>query len=254
MAIGDDASAAGMDLVPGSTLRSDVDRELNKCRDYLANGPTYWKPGITLPVSKLNGQCSIANGGTGQSTAPAARSALGITAPNIPSGVGLASTIQADLDYLSGVANAAIAAANAASSNADGRVSKSGDTMSGHLYVPNAVAATSGFTVAYINGDGRLSRGSSSEKYKKFISEVDPLSFGEVFPGLWRYQMRSVDGLGTDNTWHWGWIAERLAENPATAPFVVYVDGQIESVDFIGLLIVQTAQLDARVTKLEEAA
>lgn len=36
MAIGDAAAAAGMALVPGSTLRSDVDTEINRTRDYIA--------------------------------------------------------------------------------------------------------------------------------------------------------------------------------------------------------------------------
>lgn len=36
MAVGDDAAAAGMDLVPGSTLANTIDTEINKTRDYIA--------------------------------------------------------------------------------------------------------------------------------------------------------------------------------------------------------------------------
>jgi hypothetical protein len=122
------------------------------------------------------------------------------------------------------------------------RVAKSGDTMTGDLFLPNSTPATSGYTVAYINGDGRVSRNASSERYKKYISDVDPDGLGDVWPQLVRYQMRQGDG-----TWKYGYIAERLAEHPDQQPFVVYSDfdgEQVpESIDFIALLMVQNAQL-----------
>jgi hypothetical protein len=122
------------------------------------------------------------------------------------------------------------------------RVAKSGDTMTGDLFLPNSTPATSGYTVAYINGDGRVSRNASSERYKKYISDVDPDALGDVWPQLVRYQMRQGDG-----SWKYGYIAERLAEHPDQQPFVVYSDfdgEQVpESIDFIALLMVQNAQL-----------
>ncbi|MFE7067482.1 hypothetical protein [Microbacterium sp. NPDC057658] len=138
------------------------------------------------------------------------------------------------------------------------RVAKTGDTMTGnlgidgaHLIVPAAAPATQAYSVAYINGDGRLSRGASSERYKKYISDIDPDALGDLWPQLVRYQMRQGDG-----TWKYGYIAERLAENVDQEPFVVYseFDGEQvpESIDFIALLIAQNAQLHHAVDLLAQ--
>lgn len=124
------------------------------------------------------------------------------------------------------------------------RVAKSGDTMTGQLYLPNSFAASSGYTVAYINSDGRVSRGASSERYK-FISAIDPDTLGDIFPEFHRFKMRA-DGIApADNTWRYGYIAEHLIGTDAE-PFVVVIDGQVESIDFIGLLLAQVAQLHQR--------
>ena len=69
MATGDDAAAAGMDLVSGSALANTIDDELNKTRDYIAQ-----RTSAETPVSK---------GGTGATTAAAARASLGVTPANI---------------------------------------------------------------------------------------------------------------------------------------------------------------------------
>jgi hypothetical protein len=63
---GDDAAAAGLPIVPGSTLASDIDAEINNTRDMLALIP-------------------IARGGTAATTVPAALTNLGLAAmdPNI---------------------------------------------------------------------------------------------------------------------------------------------------------------------------
>lgn len=130
--------------------------------------------------------------------------------------------------------------------------------LTDHLYVPAASAATSGYSVAYLNSDGRLSRGASAEKYKKYISAVDPAGLGDIWPEFVRYQMRSGDG-----SWKYGYIADRMAEHPDQAPFVVYAfapDGngeltqtdEVESIDFIALLLAQNAQLHQAVDLLEQ--
>jgi hypothetical protein len=81
-----------MDVVPGSVAANTIDTEINKTRDYIATRVT--------PVT---------HGGTGSTTASAARTALGLasgatavaslglTATLIPSGSG---NVQADLTYL----------------------------------------------------------------------------------------------------------------------------------------------------------
>ena len=63
MAIGDDALAAGMQVVPGTTLSKDIDTEINRTRDYIAQNA-----GTVRPIAK---------GGTGGATPAAARLALG---------------------------------------------------------------------------------------------------------------------------------------------------------------------------------
>lgn len=66
MAIGDDAAAAGMDLVLGSQAANTIDTEINKSRDYIAQ-----KTSDVTPVAK---------GGTGATNASGARSNLGAAA------------------------------------------------------------------------------------------------------------------------------------------------------------------------------
>lgn len=76
MAIGDDATLAGMTLVNGAAANSApaIDDYINRAEDYIANGPTYWKPGVVA---------GVADGGTGSSSASGARTNLAITPPNI---------------------------------------------------------------------------------------------------------------------------------------------------------------------------
>lgn len=108
-ATGDDATAAGMALVPGTGLASDLDLYDNQTRDYIANGHTRWKPGLAaLPIAK---------GGTGATTVAAARNALGLgnTTGPVPvanGGTG-ASTPSAALAALGGASASATAGRNA---------------------------------------------------------------------------------------------------------------------------------------------
>lgn len=272
MPTGDDAAAGGMDLVAGSVLANTIDTEITKTRDYIANGPTHWKPGVTLPASLISGGAvPIANGGTAGTTAAAARSNLGIIAVNIPT---TGSNVQADIDFLA-------SRVTTAQNTADAKVSKAGDTMSGHLYLPGSVGATSGYTVAYINGDGRVSRGVSSARYKDDITDIDPATLGEIFPQLVTYILKDDEG----RTIRTGHIAEHLQASPELERFVVHAreviydpvmddEGNVigyqavgtrrvrdaegnpvpESIDFISLLLAQTAQLAARVAELEAKA
>lgn len=130
------------------------------------------------------------------------------------------------------------------------RVAKAGDTMTGDLLLPNATAAASGYVVAYINVDGRVSKGASSSRFKKFISTVIPTTLGDLFAAPFRrFQMRQGDG-----TWRYGYIAEELVGTPME-PFVVWEeeDGTPVpvSIDFVGMLLAQNAQLNERLRALE---
>lgn len=260
MALGDDAVADGMALVNGNqTLARDIDDVENQTRDYIAQRNRSVRP--------------IQYGGTGGNTAAAALSALGAS----PAGhnhdgryITAGGTDAGDLAIAHGGGRAQLFAGG----NFKGMIAYladippaqdvsgkrnyddgyfPGDLNSKNLYLRESFAATSGWTVAYINSDGRVSKGASSERYKKWIGNLDPEALGDIFPQLVRYQMRSQPDSPTDNAWHVGHIAERLAENPDQAPFVVHadIDGESkpDSIDFIALLLAQTAQLNQRLTR-----
>lgn len=252
---GDDAVAAGLPVMDGTEALSDVDAAVNKTRDIIAQLAAGTRP--------------IATGGTGATSAAGARTNLGAAA----AGHGHDS---ADVDYssLGGAASAPNVyravdgslrvSAYDVEAEVTARLAKSGGTVTGGLYLPNATPATTSYVVCYINSDGRVSKGASSERFKKHISEIDPASLGDLFPAFKRFKMR-----GGDEVWRYGYTAEQLAANPETEPFVIYErrieeDGTAphlerdehgnpipESIDFIGFLLAQVAQLNARLVEME---
>lgn len=263
MATGDAALAAGMDLVDGNSPANTLATEDNKTRDYIAQ--------------RTNAITPVAKGGTGADNAEAARANLGL--------VKWASSADADgkvpMYHSGGRIAVARPTSNGHASDKEyvddiynllnsSKLPTAGGTITGSLFLPNAVPATSGYAVAYINGDGRLAKNASSERYKKHITEIDPGQLGDIWPQLHRYQMRNGDG-----SWKYGYIAERLAESDDLRPFVVYRtesttdpetgltevslvldrdggDPVPESIDFIALLMAQNAQLHQAVELLTQ--
>ncbi|MCC2031837.1 hypothetical protein [Microbacterium allomyrinae] len=193
---------------------------------------------------------SISAGGTGATTAAQARSNLGASA------VGHTHIVN---EINSGTWDRVVNTAQPI-------------TTTNHVYVPNSSAAVSSYTIAYINSDGRLSRGASSERYKDEITLVEAAALGAIFPDLYEFVMKGDRGQMP----RIGWIAERLNESDDLRRFVVYArevetddDGNVtgahlaldehgdpipESIDFISLLIAQVAQLHVRVAALEARA
>lgn len=272
-------------LIAGSLPANQIDTAINDTRGYIES----WgmEPGVAL---------TVARGGTGGATAAAARTNL-----SVPSVAEMNTALGAKVDD-SEVAPGDFAIANAIprfnnvgqltsqNPSLSGHVVtlatlQGGFTTTGHIYLPNSTAATSGFTVAYINGDGRISRGSSSEQYKENIELVDPLSLGDIFPDLYSYTMKG----DPDKVTRFGNIAERLNESDALRPFVVYktepvysevpiideetgeqtgtAQGAVigsrlvkdsfglpvpDSIDFIALGIAQAAVINARLKLIEE--
>lgn len=216
----------------GTEAANTLDTEVNKTRDYIAQ-----RTAAVTPVDK---------GGTGATTAAGARTALGVPAT---AHTHLISSVYAT-DGTTPYSTALQAALDAMSAVTATKVAKTGDTMSGDLYLPASSAASSGWTAAYINGDGRVCRGASSLRYKKYVSEVEPSAFGNIFKPLNRFQMRGGDGR-----WTYGHIAEVLAEDPDTERFVMYdAEGRPDSVDYVPLLLAKVEQLNARLEALEGAA
>lgn len=243
---GTDALNAGMPLVPGTGHASDIDEYINQTRDFIAQ-----RTSTVTPVAK---------GGTGATTAAVARANLDVNSKQEDFDalktrvINLSSATNAiQLQWTGGRVRLVIDASNvgdiATLADTNDKIGTAGGTILGNLFLPNSSPATAGYAVAYINNDGRVSRGASSERYKKYISEIDPASLGEIFPALNRFQMRQ----GDPGAWKYGWIAERLAEHEDTEPFVVYNEqGAPDSIDFIALLIAQNAQLHQAVDLLSQ--
>lgn len=166
MATGDDAAAAGMDLVASTGKVRDGWTEHNKTRDYVAQRTAAVQP--------------IAKGGTGANTASAARSALGIT----PAAIGAAADgIGTGLSFSSPGFNRLSYAAPGVSGGTEiamlyqvsGKVDRSGDTITGPLRNPYARAnGVSSWAALGVDPSGLLGFQLSARKFKKNIKNWSP--------------------------------------------------------------------------------
>ncbi|GAA3948962.1 hypothetical protein [Microbacterium soli] len=239
MAIGDAAVAAGMPIVDGATTEArTLDTEINRTRDLIAE-----RTSDVVPVAK---------GGTGATTPATARAALGAVAASEVADPGeiRAGAIVRYKENTRLTASHPVEPTDLATKQyVDvAALPVSGGTVTGNLYLPNSTSASSSYTVAYINGDGRVSRGASSERYKSDIDRDPDL------PGVLDAAPITSYTL-TDDPEHvtrYGPIAEDLDDDPRTANFVVYDDqGRPDSFDMISYLMAATGELHARVRALE---
>lgn len=190
MAIGNDALAAGMTLVNGNTPNSApaIDDYINETRDFIAQ--------------RTNAVTPIEKGGTGQTTAVAARVALG-AAPtththrigDILTSDGTGSYADALQTQLTGISNTATNANSVAANVAEG--------------ILNATSYNRGLTgsyrVAYLGSTGLLGWVSSSRRYKQDIASA-PIDVQAVL-AMDVVTFRYIEG---DGTIQHGLIAEDL--------------------------------------------
>lgn len=238
MATGDDAVAGGMSVVLGTELANTLDTIITATRDYIANGPTHWKPGVVLPLERLAAQ---------PVRDEAAGNTLGLDWVGSRMVMKVDGTNQGEIAKKSEI--------DQLTASVNDRLWLGGGTVSGNvsilgqLFLPNSSIATSGWTAAFINSDGRVTRGASSSRYKKDI--VRDCTLPDVFAvPISSYKMRA----DADAKTRYGYIAEDLDKHEGTREFVTYdEEGRPETYDMIGLLLAQVAQLRREIQELRDA-
>lgn len=224
---GDDALAAGMDVVdPATDLVKDGYDEINKTRDYIAQ--------------RTSTVTSVAQGGTGSTNPTGARANLDAAKTDH---LHLISQVYA-LDGVTPYATALQAALNAMTAAS---LQKAGDTMTGHFWSPIArsTPVNTSFVAAYLNGDGRLGANPSAAKYKHDIEDYD----GSVLGLRAVTYVLNDDPLGTVRV---GVVADEA--NEIEPLLVVHEDGEVESFKYELLavaLLRDVQRLAARVDELE---
>lgn len=236
MADGDAAAAIGWPVVNSSTTpANEIGDEINVSRDLAASVYTETRP--------------IARGGTGATTAAAARTALGIPAitPGNSSAPNTIPTYSATNQLTTSTPTLAGHAANKAYVDAVAPPAFNGGVVTGQIYLVNAFLANTGYAVCYINGDGRISRGASSSRFKK---DIDRQPVPEGFSELVASYLMRADG---DGVTRFGPIVEDMLKAGGDKAALVTFDGEgrPESFDQISYLMACVAELSARVKELE---
>jgi len=240
MAIGDAALAAGMPLVNGAEAGSapKIDDYINETRDFIAN-----RTSTVTPVAK---------GGTGATSAAAARAALGVSAGNTPTGSG-GSNVQADLDYLSTQIGNTYRKVDVdtAFGTRDANIDYvQAGNMKPDVY--NRVLSGS-YRVAYVSAGGTLGWVSSSRTAKEDI-ETAPIDVQAVLA----MEVVTYHRIGAeDGQLEHGLIAEDLHDLGLTWLVDYGAEGDTPQgvrYDLLALALIPAVQsLDARLRSLEDA-
>lgn len=245
---GADAVAAGMDLVPGSGLASDIDEYINQTRDYIAQ-----RTSTVTPVAK---------GGTGANTAAGARTNLDVPSKSEAVTANSSNTIKlgwntpvplrlnVNIDG-STIGPLAYTSDIPPAPDLSGYINTGGGTITGTLYMPNLAPAGSGYVAMYRNSDGRVSISPSSARFKKDIKPrpytVEQLQAIRVVD----YRLRAeVYGSG-DAPVDVGVIAEELID-AGLGEFVAYDnDGEPLTVHYERLALVAIGALQELATEVD---
>jgi hypothetical protein len=241
-AIGDDAAAAGIPLVPGSVAANTIDSELNTTRDYVARFGI--KPGTAL---------AVARGGTGGTTPETARAALGTgyPVPYPPDAAATPNTVAVRGSNARLLVGEPVGNTDATTKGyVDGRIS-SIPGGSGLADGPTSAAynrgttGTSYFTV-WMNAQLQFFRNTSSKRYKKRIRDWKS-------SGVMGLRTVIFDRIGGDPD-EVGFIAEEVLKHIPEA--VLYFDGKVDGVNdrvILAALVDHVQELTRRLETLEAA-
>ena len=125
-------------------------------------------------------------------------------------------------------------------------------TVSGQIFVPNSFAAVSGYTVAYINSDGRLSNGASAARYKQDFEPVSnaPLVEAILRAPLLRFRLiAAVEEFGDEAALEIGLLADYLLKIGLGEFVYTDAEGEPRGINYERLtipLIATVQALDAR--------